>query len=142
MNEKRPLSSFPFLRSLSSFLFHRPLDAAEVAVAGWLAWAALFTFWAARRFELGSDSLKPALSLTFLLPCVVGIALVRLVVRRRWKALRVFGLVAVAAAPLAGMLQFERCPHAAYVQVLGISIAVEGDPCGNPRKIEPWWLRE
>lgn len=45
-------------------------------------------------------------------------------------------------APLAGMIQFERCPHAAYIQILGISITVEGDRCGNPKTAEPWWLRK
>jgi hypothetical protein len=131
-----------FLRLARWFLLQRPLDSAEVAVAGSLAWATLYIFWAARHFELGSNSLKPALSLTWLLPCVVGVALVRIVMRRRWKALLVFALVVAAVAPLAGMVQFERCPHAAYVQILGISIPVEGDACGNPRKVEPWWLRE
>jgi hypothetical protein len=131
-----------FARLTRWFLFQRSLDAAEVAVAAWLAWAALFIFWAARRFELGSDSLKPALSLTWLLPCVMGVALVRLMMRRRWTALLVFVLVVVAVAPFAGMVQLERCPHATYVQILGISIPVKGNPCGNPRKVEPWWLRE
>lgn len=130
------------LRLTHWFLFQRPLDAAEVAVAGHLVWVALYIFWAARHFELGSDSLKPALSLTLLLPCVVALALLRLARRHRWGAILVFVLVAVVAAPLAGMIQIERCPHAAYVQVLGFSVSVEGERCGNNRKIEPWWMRE
>jgi hypothetical protein len=130
-----------FARLTRWFLFQRALDAAEVAVAAWLAWAALYAFWAAHRFELGSSSLKPTLSLTILLPLVAAVALVQVVRRKRWKAIISFVLVMVAAAPLAGMVQFERCPHATYVQILGISFPVEGNRCGNPRSVEPWWMR-
>ena len=124
------------------FLGRRDLSAVEVALGAWVAWVALYVFWAARWFELGSNSLKPALALTWTLPVVVFVALFRLALTRQWKALRLFFVMAVVLAPFSGMLQFERCPHAIYVQVMGISLPVHGMPCGNPRRVEPWWMRE
>jgi hypothetical protein len=134
--------SLRFARLTWWFLFQRPLDAAEVAVAAWLAWTALYIFWAASSFELGRSLMKAALSLTILLPFVVAGSLLRLAMRKRWAAIVSIVLVVVAVAPLAGMVQFERCPHATYLQIIGVSIPVEGNPCNNPRRVEPWWLRD
>jgi hypothetical protein len=131
-----------FVHVVRWFFFYRPLNAAEVAIGAWLAWSALWVFWTARRFEIASNTLKPAIALTVVLAGVVAVALLRLAVRRRWKALATCAGVALAVAPLSGLVQFERCPHASYVQVFGFSFTVDGERCGNDRRIEPWWMRE
>jgi hypothetical protein len=124
------------------FFAHRNLSAFEVAIGSGIAWTALYVFWAVRRFELGSDALKPALALTWILPVVMLVAVVRLALKHQWRALWFLPVVIALTMPLAGMIQSERCPHARYLQVLGISIPLEGTRCGNPRHIEPWWMRE
>src|SRR5687767_13832472 len=72
-------------RAVWWFLAHRSLRALEIAFGGWVAWCGLYVFWAARRFELGSNSLKPALAFTWIIPVVVIISLLRLALKRRWK---------------------------------------------------------
>ena len=99
-------------------------------------------FWASGRFAIAGDVVKPVLAVTWTLPAVLAVALFRLAVGRRWKALKLVLLTVVCVMPLAGMIQFERCPHATYLQLFGMSIPVEGRACGNIRRIEPWWMRE
>jgi len=41
-----------------------------------------------------------------------------------------------------GLIQFRRCPHATYLQVGGVSIAIVGERCGNVQPGTPWWARE
>jgi len=68
-------------------------------------------------------------------------ALVRLLATGR---LRMAAACAAAALPVcvaSGLVQYERCPHATYLQAFGAIITVEGQACGNQRHFEPWWLR-
>ena len=65
-----------------------------------------------------------------------------MITERRWKAIVLLGMIAVPTAVMSGMLQIERCPHATYVQVIGINIPVVGKGCHNPRDSTVWWLRD
>ena len=47
---------------------------------------------------------------------------------------------AVASLFLVDLIKFDRCPHARYVTVFGISITVTGKACHNERDWRPWWV--
>src|SRR5262245_10249738 len=72
-----------FARATTWFLFRRSVSASEIAIAGAVVLSAVYVFWAARRFELGSDWLKPILTLTWTLTMVVAVATLRLGFRRQ-----------------------------------------------------------
>ena len=69
------------------------------------------------------------------------LASIRLIRARRYAASLLLVWVALLTAFLGGVIQFDRCPHATYVQVIGISIPIAGDACKNPRQTAPWWMR-
>lgn len=129
-------------RAIRWFCFERPLDALEVAIGAGVVGAAAYAYFGAIRFQVTSNALRPFVAVSAAMVLTAAVAVGRLLVRRRWRALLVVCAVAAPVSALSGMVQTERCPHAAYVQVLGISIPVAGDPCGNPRKTEPWWMRD
>ena len=134
-----------FADGLQWFFLRRPLRPVEVALGAWSVIAVAYAYLAAHRFDFSAApgiSYKPAIALFLTGVLVAGVAAWRLAARRRWRAILLLCLVAGPTGLMAGMLQVERCPHASYVQVLGLSFTVAGDRCGNSRKFEPWWLRE
>lgn len=125
-------------------LWGRPLRAPEVFIGGWLFAAAA---WAIQAIECERCQVifTPLMYPTVLPGAVLIVALaalVRLATKRRWRAMLLCTIVALPSGIASGMLQYERCPHATYLQVFGASIPVAGRACGNPRQLEPWWLRE
>lgn len=131
---------YALARSLRWFAAERPLRSAEVALIGWALFAItyiLLVTGVARRDAL----LKPALASMLTASVVMLIAAVRLIRTRQYAASFLVAGVACFTALLGGVIQWERCPHATYVQVIGISIPVSGDPCNNPRNVIPWWAR-
>src|SRR5688572_16375469 len=59
----------------------------------------------------------------------------------RLKQLLVCIVIAGLSGIASGAVQFDRCPHATYLQLFGMSIPIIGDKCGNARPITPWWFR-
>lgn len=63
--------------------------------------------------------------------------------QRRWRAIVVCGAVVIVAGIVSGALQLGSCPHATYLQVVGLDIPIVGNACGNSQNqnLQPWWLR-
>jgi len=127
----------PLARWLRWLLIERQLSAVEVAFGGWALFAINYVL-----FVAGGQGLL-VIVLAAMVTGSVGLLLasIRLIRARRYAASFLLVWVALLTAFLGGVIQFDRCPHATYVQVIGISIPVAGDACGNPRQIAPWWMR-
>ena len=124
------------------FLLRRPLRGIEVATAGWLAAAVSYAALAGHAVRMPEAWLRAYVCVS-VATVIAGIgALAWLVALGRWRAVLLWIAMAVPTGILSGVFQIERCPHATYVQIMGGSIPVAGDPCHNPRKIAPWWMRE
>ena len=111
-------------------------------MAGWLTAAVSYAVLAGHMLRMPEAWLRAYVCVS-VATVVVGIgAFARLVALGRWRAVLLWVAVVVPTGVLSGVFQIERCPHATYVQIMGGSIPIAGDPCGNPRKIAPWWMRE
>jgi hypothetical protein len=104
------------------FVWHRPIRALEVVVAAWLVIAVAWV-WHAMLYRRGLFAFPEPILVNSVVGAVliVGfVAAARILVRRRWRALRWCVLISLASSLATGMLQWERCPHATYLQVLSI----------------------
>jgi hypothetical protein len=124
------------------FFLRRPLRGVEVAMAGWLTAAVSYAMLAGHAVRMPAEWLRAYVCVSIATAVAGAGAVVWLVARRRWRALLLWVAVVVPSGILSGVFQIEHCPHATYVQIMGGSIPIAGDPCGNPRKIAPWWMRE
>lgn len=121
-------------------LIERQLSAVEVAFGSWALFAINYVLFAS------NVAARQGLFVIVLAAMVTGsvgllLASIRLILARRYAASLLLVWVALLTAFIGGVIQFDRCPHATYVQVIGISIPITGDACGNPRQIRPWWMR-
>lgn len=131
-------------RALGSWLrwllMERQFSAVEVAFGGWVLFAVNYVLFTARVMHAGS-------SLAFMLSSMVTgaaamvLASYRMLLARRYAMSLLLVTTALLSSFIGGIIQFERCPHADYVQIIGISIPVSGDACQNPRQNRPWWMR-
>ncbi len=140
------------LRRTGWLIARRPLGAIDVFVGGWLLVA---TCWDLSWTPLW-DRAWPSIAGARLIVYTVGwgtpigvatlvvsfFALIRLTLRRRWRAVVICISVALLAGIASGAVQTERCPHATYLQFFGSGPAIWGKPCRNPQMSCPWWLRK
>lgn len=119
------------------FLLRRPVRASEIVIGGWLMMITLHGL--ADSLLLG-DFQRVLLRRSGL--TVAGatlIAFCTLLAQRRWRAILLAIVIALPTGAVGGLIQTDRCPHATYVNVAGVTIAVSGKACHNPRHFKPWW---
>jgi hypothetical protein len=118
----------------------RQLYPVEVAFGGWALFAVNYVL-SATKLLTADASRVFMLSAMVTGSVAVLLASYRMLVARRFAMSLLLVIVALLSSLIGGIIQFERCPHATYVQIVGISIAVSGDACNNSRNITPWWMR-
>lgn len=131
------------LRYLGWFIWRRPLRAHEAFIGCWLALALLWAVMALKTLREGyvfmPSHLMTSLAMSLLLVAATGFTVSAL--RGRWWPLIICVTVALPAGAASGLFQYDHCPHATYLQVVGVSIPVVGKACRNPRDAAPWWMR-
>ena len=63
--------------------------------------------------------------------------------QRRRRAMLTCGCIVLVTGIASGALQLGSCPHATYLQIVGLDIPIWGDPCRNNQiqNLRPWWSR-
>jgi hypothetical protein len=120
-------------------LLERQLTAGEVTFGGWALFAFSYVLFVAR---IGGQQSTVVLMLSSMVTGSVAMlfAAGHLLVARRFALAGLLVVIAFVTSFAGGIIQLDCCPHATYVQVMGISIAIRGDACNNPRQITPWWM--
>lgn len=123
------------------YAYQRPLPDFPILLSFWCVWSG-FYLWLAIHLDRGEETLPGATLLLGIVLCVVAFpGIGRLLKHGRLPQRVRMSCVVLVTIPLTGMVQFDECPHANYVQILGKSIAYKGYACGNPRQTKPWWMR-
>ena len=115
------------------FVARRQLRAVEVAVAGLLVLPVVYAAYApgVKFYRYAHPFLFP---FSFATVCVTLAAILCVVFRgSRTQTTAVLSLF-VVTGPLTGLLQLERCPHAVYVQLVGVSIPIVGQSVRQPTR--------
>jgi hypothetical protein len=121
--------------------FKRPLHDVETATAGWFLLAITYLVHSSMVGRV--ENYYPLLVLPLIPPLIIFTwSASRLAIAKRWRVLTLVAVLYLSTGPITGLVQFDQCPHAAYVQICGVSIPISGDACGNPRDVRPWWMRD
>ena len=126
---------------------HRPTDltslrAVDVAWGLWFVWVPGYFYFLFPPVDPFTSFAGRALSSVFL-AClfVMLIAMLALIAMRQWRRLATFIVGTTILGFVIGTSGFDRCPHASYVTVYGVSLAISGNPCGNLRDFSPGWMK-
>lgn len=119
--------------------FKRPLTPGWTFIACWLviALVRLSQAWD-RQHYVPVLLATPAAFLPLIAVIAAAAALVK---QRRWRALILCILFAFITSIPSGLLQFDRCPHGTYLQLMGVNLSIRGPGCNNLRNEQVWWRR-
>src|SRR4051812_33196036 len=100
-------------------LFRRGLSSAEIFG---ICWTGLAIVWVVQSsYYWRWDNIPGLTPLPIPLTFFAVVSLADVLVSRQWRRAAWCVALAIALAIPAGMLQLESCPHATYVQVMGVS---------------------
>ena len=129
------------LRKLLWFFLRRRVRTVEIVVGGWLLMVGLY-FFAGSREYVPKEYHRTLLSAAYL--AVTGATLSAfciLLMQFRWRAALLAVIIALPTGAVGGLFQTDRCPHATYLNIGGVTFAISGKACHNPRYFAPWWKR-
>jgi hypothetical protein len=141
MSTQPPILEYARPQANRRWVGYRPLRAIEVF---FICWFGGIGIWVGGSLLFANANRPDTLAITLIsgeffvvaLGAFLGVAR-----ERRRKQTLSCAAIALITGALAGQFQLDRCPHATYLQVFGISVPITGHACSNPRNAAPWWLR-